>query len=429
MTNAIAAQHVDSWYAASAHVFNGLPALKGEVRCDVCVIGGGLTGLSAAIELAERGYEVVVLEGRRIGWGASGRSGGQVIPGYACEISKIAQLTSLADARRLWQMSLEAVALLRERVERHGIQCDWRSGQLHVAIKPRHIAELVRFRRELEETYDDDAMITLGGEALRQHIRSPRYIGGLFDPRGGHVHPLNFTLGLAHAAQAAGVKIYEHSLAEKITRGAQPMVQLAEGQVRARQIVVAGNAWLGPLVPELDARIMPVGTYIIASEPLGEARARELLPTDAAVTDINFVLDYFRLSADHRVLFGGRVSYSGLTPPNLAESMRRRMVAVFPSLADVKVSHAWGGFVDITMNRAPHFGRIGQNLYFAQGFSGHGMAITGLAGRLIAEAIAGDSARLDVFARIPHRVFPGGRWLRTPSLMLAMLYYRLRDLL
>jgi len=243
------------------------------------------------------------------------------------------------------------------------------------------------------------------------------------------VHPLNFTLGLAHAAQAAGVKIYEHSLAEKITRGAQPMVQLAEGQVRARQIVVAGNAWLGPLVPELDARIMPVGTYIIASEPLGEARARELLPTDAAVTDINFVLDYFRLSADHRMLFGGRVSYSGLTPPNLAESMRRRMVAVFPSLADVKVSHAWGGFVDITMNRAPHFGRIGQNLYFAQGFSGHGMAITGLAGRLIAEAIAGDSARLDVFARIPHRVFPGGRWLRTPSLMLAMLYYRLRDLL
>jgi gamma-glutamylputrescine oxidase len=174
---------------------------------------------------------------------------------------------------------------------------------------------------------------------------------------------------------------------------------------------------------------MPVGTYIIASEPLGEARARELLPTDAAVTDINFVLDYFRLSADYRMLFGGRVSYSGLTPPNLAESMRRRMVAVFPSLADVKVSHAWGGFVDITMNRAPHFGRIGQNLYFAQGFSGHGMAITGLAGRLIAEAIAGDSARLDVFARIPHRVFPGGRWLRTPSLMLAMLYYRLRDLL
>ncbi len=429
MTNDIAAQHVDSWYAASAHAFDGLPAVRGEVRCDVCVIGGGLTGLSAAIELAERGYEVVVLEGRRIGWGASGRSGGQVIPGYACEINKIAQLTSLADARRLWQMSLEAVELVRERIARHGIQCDWRSGQLHVAIKPRHVAELARFRRELEETYDDSTMISLGGDELSQHIRSPRYIGGLFDPRGGHVHPLNFTLGLAQAARAAGVKIYEHSLAEKITRGAQPMVQLAEGQVRARQIVVAGNASLGPLVPELDARIMPVGTYIIASEPLGEARARELLPTDAAVTDINFVLDYFRLSADHRMLFGGRVSYSGLTPPNLAESMRRRMVAVFPSLADVKVSHAWGGFVDITMNRAPHFGRIGQNLYFAQGFSGHGMAITGLAGRLIAEAIAGDSARLDVFARIPHRVFPGGRWLRTPSLMLAMLYYRLRDLL
>ena len=333
-------------------------------------------------------------------------------------------------------MSLEAVALVRERVERHGIQCDWRSGQLHVAIKPRHISELVRFRRELEETYDDDAMITLGGEALRQHIRSPRYIGGLFDPRGGHVHPLNFTLGLAHAAQAAGVKIYEHTLAEKITRGAQPMVQLAEGQVRARQIVVAGNAWLGPLVPELDARIMPVGPYIIASEPLSEARARELLPTDAAVTDINFVLDYFRLSADHRMLFGGRVSYSGLTPPNLAESMRRRMVAVFPSLADVKVSHAWGGFVDITMNRAPDFGRLpptslghAANIYYLQGFSGHGLALTGLAGQVVAQAMTGDASRLDVFARLRHRAFPGGPLLRMPALVLGMAWYRLRDLL
>ena len=425
----MSATHVDSWYAASAKVFAGLPSLRGDEQCDVCVIGGGITGLSAALELAERGYSVIVLEGRQIGWGASGRSGGQVIPGYACDMQTLARGGALADAKRLWAMSLEAVHLLRERIQRYAIDCDWRPGQLHVAIKPRQVAELRRHQHELEETYGYGALAWLDREALAAHIRSPRYLAGIYDPTGGHVHPLNYTVGLAHAARAKGVRIFEHSLAERLTRGAQPVVHLAQGQVRARQVVLAGNAWLGPLVPELDARIMPVGTYIIASGVLGAARARELMPSDAAITDINFVLDYFRLSADHRMLFGGRVSYSGITPPNLAASMRRRMVQVFPSLADVGVDYAWGGYVDITMNRAPHFGRMGQNLYFAQGFSGHGMAITGLAGRVIAEAIAGDSERLDVFARIPHRVFPGGRWLRTPSLMLAMMYYRLRDFL
>ena len=429
MSTLAATSPVDSYYAASAHPFTGLSALAGEMRCDVCIIGGGITGLSSALELAERGFEVVVLEGRTIGWGASGRSGGQVIAGYACEIATLAQLTNRADAQQLWDMSLEAVALVQQRVTRYAIDCDWRAGQLHVAIKPRQVAELARYQASLAEDYGYSNLDWLEGAALAAHIASPRYLAGLFDPRAGHLHPLNFTVGLAQAARAAGVRIYENSLALRVTRGATPVVHTALGQVHARQLVFAGNASLGRLVPELDARIMPVGTYIIASEPLGAARAQALLPSDAAVTDSNFVLDYFRRSADHRLLFGGRVSYSGITPPDLAASMRRRMVAVFPSLADVRVDYAWGGFVDITINRAPHFGRLESNLYFAQGFSGHGMAITGLAGRLMAEAIAGDASRLDVFARIPHRTFPGGRWLRTPSLMLAMLYYRLRDVL
>ena len=418
-----------SYYTDTAHVFAGLPPPVGEVHCDVCVVGGGLTGLTAALSLAERGLRVTLLEANTIGWGASGRSGGQVIFGYACEMAKLEALTSREDAQRLWDMSLEAVRRVKTRIARHGIDCDWRDGQLHVAVKPRQETELRHWQDLLAGRYGYGALRWLDRHALGEQIRSPRYRAGLYDPGSGHLHPLNYTVGLAHAARAAGVRVHERARVLRLTRGQQPVAHLAHGAVHAKQLVVAGNAWLGPLVPELDARIMPVGTYIISTPPLGARLAQSLLPGNAAVTDINFVLDYFRRSADERLLFGGRVSYTGLTPPRLAASMQRRMAAAFPQLAQVGVDRAWGGFVDITMNRAPHFGRLDGNLYFAQGFCGHGMALTGLAGELMAEAIAGDAGRLDVFARIPHRVFPGGRWLRVPGLLLATLYYRLRDLL
>ena len=421
--------HVRSYYAASVPSTPPGPPLEGDLDCDVCVVGGGLTGLTAALELAERGFDVAVLEANRVGWGASGRSGGQLIFGYACEMPRLAALTSPADAKLLFDWSIEAIDRIRERIARHAIDCDWRDGQLHVAIKPRQLAELRHYRDLLGGTYGYAGLELLDRSALAAHIDSPRYIGGLFDPRGAHLHPLKYTLGIAAAARAAGVRVFEQSRALRLVRGPAPEVHCAQGRVRARQIVLAGNAWLGRLVPELERRIMPVGTYIVASAPLGAELARRCLPTDAAVTDINFVLDYFRLSADHRMLFGGRVSYSRIQPPNLAGSMRRRMQRVFPQLADVPVDYAWGGYVDITMNRAPHFGRLEPAIYFAQGFSGHGMAATGLAGCVIAAAIAGDPRRLDVFTRIPHRDFPGGPWLRTPSLVLAMAWYRLRDLL
>lgn len=421
------ARHIDSYYAASANAQTDHPRLAGDVSCDVCVIGGGITGCSTALHLAERGYEVVLLEAQRIGWGASGRSGGQVIFGYACEMSKLARLVSRADARRLWDFSLAAVDLVKERMQRHAIACDWRPGQMHVAMKPRQREELLAFKHLLEDEYGYAGLEFLEREALQAALASPRYSAGLFDPNSGHLHPLNYTLGLGAAAAAAGVRCYEASPVQRIERGATPRAITAGGRVLARQLVLAGNAYLGALVPEMDRKIMPVGTYIVATEPLAPERAQALIPHDMAVTDINFVLDYFRLSADHRLLFGGRVSYSGLTPPNLGPSMRRRMVQVFPQLADVKIEFAWGGFVDISLNRAPHFGRLGSNIYFAQGFSGHGMALTGLAGQLMAEAIAGEAERFDVFTRIRHRNFPGGRLLRTPALVLAMIYYRLRD--
>jgi gamma-glutamylputrescine oxidase len=243
------------------------------------------------------------------------------------------------------------------------------------------------------------------------------------------LHPLKYTRGLAHAAAAAGAAIYENSEVLRYQDGPQVLVHTAQGAIRCANLVLCGNAYIGAVAPALARRILGVGTYIIATEPLGEERARTLLPTNAAIADINWILDYFRCSEDHRLLFGGRVSYSSVQPPRLAESMRRRMVRVFPALERVKVDYAWGGYLDITMSRAPDFGRLSANVYYLQGFSGHGIALAGLAGKLAADAIAGTAERFDVFARIPHRDFPGGRLFRRPSLMAAMLYYRLRDLL
>jgi gamma-glutamylputrescine oxidase len=267
-------------------------------------------------------------------------------------------------------------------------------------------------------------------EELRSILASDRYIAGTYDSAGGHLHPLKYTQGLAAAAERAGVRIFEDSRALAYARGAGALeVTAATGRVRCRSLALCGNAWLGPFAPALSRKIMGVGTYIVATQPLGAERAAALIRNDAAVTDINWVIDYFRRSADHRLLFGGRVSYSGLDPLGTRRATRARMLQVFPQLADVGIDHAWGGYVDITMNRAPHFGRLEPDVYFLQGFSGHGIALTGIAGKLLAEAIAGTSGRFDVFARIPHRDFPGGEALRRPALVLAMLWYRMRDLL
>ncbi|MBI2380062.1 MAG: FAD-binding oxidoreductase [Gammaproteobacteria bacterium] len=421
--------HIDSYYAATANAHPVHPCLEGEQCAEVAVIGGGLAGLSAALNLAERGHSVILLEGARVGWGASGRSGGQILTGYACDMRKLEGYLGLADAQKLFALSREAMGIVRQRVLRHGMDCELQMGYVHAAIKPRHLQELEEYREHLERHYGYGGQELWDRERLREVVDSPRYRGGLWDPHSGHLHPLNYTLGLAEAAARAGVRIYENSRVLRLERGAAPVLHTAAGRVRCQTVVVCGNAYIDGLVPELWRRIMPVGTYIAATEPLGEARAASLIRNNAAVCDTNFVLDYFRLSADHRLLFGGRVSYSTFDPPRLKESLRRRMLAVYPQLADVRMDWCWGGFVDITMNRAPHFGRLDGNLYFAQGFSGHGMALTGLAGQLIAEAVHGDASRLDLFAKIPHRPFPGGRWLRTPALVLAMAWFRLRDLL
>jgi gamma-glutamylputrescine oxidase len=418
------------WYWASLPDVPLRPALAGTAACDVGVVGGGIAGLSAALHLAQRGYRVTLLEAERIGWGASGRSGAQAIFGVAAGQDKLTALLGAVDARRIWDMSIEALALLRELIAVHSIDCDYVGGQMHVAIKPRQLTELAQWQEELHRAYEYRSVQMLDLTATRKLVASERYIGGLLDTNSGHLHPLKYVRGLAAAAERHGCVLHEGSRVLRHQRREDGLRLItASGQLRCRQIVFAGNAWLGGTVPALARRIMPVGTYIVATEPLGESTARALLPDNTAVTDINWVLDYFRRSSDHRLLFGGRVSYSGLDPFNTAHATQQRMLQVFPQLKDARIQHAWGGYVDITMNRAPDFGRLAPDVYYLQGFSGHGIALTGLAGKLVAEAVAGTAERFDVFTRIPHRGFPGGALLRRPALVLAMLYYRLRDLL
>lgn len=423
-----------SYYAASAPAGTNAGSatrapLQGEQRADIGVIGGGIAGLSTALHLARRGYRVAVLEAREVGYGASGRSGGQTLFGLAAGQDRLISLVGRDAAHRLFDLTVEGLDLTQELIREYAIDCDYRPNHVHVAVKPRHTAELEAWWRELHEDYGYGSVQLLDREALQAHVRSERYLSGLLDTRSGHLHPLKFTHGLAHAAECAGVRIFEGSVATEFRDGREVRVRTAQGELRVAHLVLCGNAYLGSLAPTLSRRILGVGTYIIATEPIDAARAVEILPSNAAISDINWVLDYFRLSADNRMLFGGRVSYSTVEPPRLAPSMRNRMVRVFPALRDLKVDYSWGGYVDITLNRATDFGRLAPNVYYMQGFSGHGMVLTVLGGKLVAEAVAGTAERFDLFARVPHRDFPGGPLLRRPSLVLAMMLYRLKDLL
>ena len=422
--------YVASYYAASARAVPERGALAGSVAADVCVVGGGIAGCSAALHLAERGFQVVLLEDHRIGWGASGRSGAQAIYGVAAGQGKLERLLGSAGARTVWDVSVEALALMRELIGRHSIDCDWVDGYMLTAVKERHVRELRADFTDLRDAYGYPSVRYLEREEVRAVLDTNRYLGALYDSNSGHLHPLNYTLGLAAAAESRGAQIFEGTRALSFDAGGSLVrVVTPHGEVRARQLVLCGNVYLGATAPSLTSKIMAVATYIVATEPLGEARARQLLTNNAAVSDMNWVLDYFRRSADQRLLFGGRVNYSGLKSFDAPSATRARMLKVFPQLADVRIEYAWGGEVDITLNRAPHFGRLAPEVYFLQGFSGHGIALTGIAGKLVAEAIAGTAERFDVFARIPHGNFPGGAALRRPALVLAMLYYRLKDLL
>jgi len=422
----------NSYYEASVTRPSPPPTLTGRIAADVCVVGGGYAGLSAALELAERGYTVALLEAQRIGWGASGRNGGQALVGFGYTGQEaIESQLSAADARCVWDISVEAMQQMRERITRHAIECDYVAGHLSLAVNARKAHRLEEWVNHVARLYNYPLQLVSAAD-VGNWIASKRFHSGAFDAQSGHLHPLKYCLGLATAAHAAGAQIFENSTVIQIERGDKPVVKTAQGEVACNFVVLAGNVYLGEfskrLAPEIMSRIMPVGTYIITTESMAKERADALIRQRMAAFDTNLVLDYFRVTADNRLLFGGGESYSTATPINLAGRMRQRMLAVFPQLADLKVPYVWGGFVDITMNQAPDFGRLDRNLYYLQGFSGHGLALAGMAGKLVAETISGQAERFDLLSRIKHHSFPGGELLRTPALVLGMLYYRLRDL-
>ena len=421
-----------SYYEASVQRPPEGAPLQEALQADVLVVGAGFAGLSAAIEFAQRGYQVVVLEADRVCSGASGSNGGQAIVGYSGGQAPFEQQLGKADARSAWDMSIEALDLIDERIAAFNIECDQVKGYLYVATSARKARALEADMQALAQDYGFATDFVRGIDAQRL-IQSPLYHAAAFENRSGHLHPLKYGLGLARAARELGVRIFEHTPVFDLQRDRRLTARTAQGSVTAAFGVLAGNCTLaeyGPRVaPEIAPRIMPAGTYMIGTAPLDPELCARLIPSNAAVCDNNFILDYFRFSADHRMLFGGRVSSSTRTPANLKALMAQRMGQVFPLLRDVPIDFVWGGFVDISMNRAPDFGRLGDNLYYLQGFSGHGVALTGLAGRLVAQAVAGQAERFDLFAKVRHREFPGGALLRTPSLVLGMLYHRLLDAL
>jgi gamma-glutamylputrescine oxidase len=420
-------QHTGSYYAASANPTPKRPALTGINEVDICVVGAGYSGLSTALHLAEAGHRVAIIEGARVGWGASGRNGGQIVNGLNASLSTIERRYGRTTSSFVAGLVQEGGQIIRERIKTYCIQCDLKENNIFVGLTAAHMREL-EARQKLWQGYGIDNQELLSREALRAHVASDLYAGGLIDRTGGHMHPLNLALGEAAAFEKLGGKIYELSPVISVnTDATKPEVKTAKGKMICKTLVLCGNAYLGDVMPGLARRVMPVSTQVMATEPLGEDLAAKLIPGDACVEDIRYILDYYRLSADKRMLFGGGTVYGGSDPKDIKAKLLPNMLKVFPQLAGKKIDYAWSGNFALSFSRVPQLGRIGANTYFAHGYSGHGVTGSHTFGRILSEAICGDLGRFDVFAKLPWYPFPGGRTFRVPYSVVGSWYYALRD--
>jgi len=421
------AAHTASYYAASANPSPDRPPLKGDITTDILIVGAGYSGLSTGLHLAEKGYKVTIIEAARVGWGASGRNGGQIVNGLNASLQTIKKRYGADTANFVAGLVQEGGEIIRERIKTYDIRCDLKDGNVFTAYTSAHMREL-EDRLKLWAGYGIKNQEMLDREQLRKHVNSDVYAGGVIDHSGGHIHPLNLALGQAAAFETLGGVIYENTPAVTVdTHSAKPVVKTRDGSITCTTLVLCGNAYLGHVVPTLTPRVMPVSTQIIATEPLGEARAHELLPTDICVEDVRYILDYYRLSADKRMLFGGGLVYGGTDPSDIKAKLLPNMTKVFPQLKDVKVDYAWSGNFALSFSRVPQMGRIGNSTYFAHGYSGHGVTGSHTFGRILSEAIDGDRSRFDVFEKVPWFPFPGGRVFRVPYSVAGSWWYALRD--
>lgn len=422
---AASAAHAPSYYAAS-----GLPQperapLRGSVEADVVIIGAGYTGLSSALHLAEAGFKVVVLEAAKVGWGASGRNGGQLVHSYSRDMDVIEARYGSTTAQALGSMAFEGAKIIRERIEKYQIDCHFKPGGMFAAITAKQVKQL-EHHKQLWERYGHQQLSLLDATESEAAIGTGRYRATLLDHSAGHMHPLRLAQGEAAALESLGGVVHEGSPVLRIERGDPAVVHTAQGQVKARFVIVACNAYIGGLEPQLASRSMPCGTQVIATEPLGD-RFPEILPTDYCVEDSNFLLDYFRLSGDRRLLYGGGVIYGARDPQHVESIIRPKLLKTFPQLKDVRIDYGWTGNFLLTLSRLPEVGRLSSNIYYSQGCSGHGVTFTHLIGRVLSEVIQGQANRFDAFANLPHYPFPGGRWFRVPLTALGAWYYDLRD--
>ena len=420
-------EYPSSWYAATAKGPAPFPAAEGELACDVCVVGAGFTGLSAAITLADKGYDVILLDAHRVGFGASGRNGGQVGTGQRVEQDALEKMLGKETARELWDIGLESVQLVRDLIKTHDMDCGFVDGIIHADHRARLVPENHAYAEKLRNEYGYDLIRPIDREEMRHLVGSSAYHGGTLDMGGGHTHPLRFAFGLAKLAAEKGVRIFEQSKVTALTEADPAKVTTEKAEITAGYVVLACNGYLGHLQGRVAARVMPINNFIVATEPMSEADAEALIRNNYAVADSKFVINYFRLSEDRRMLFGGGESYGYRFPKDIAGLVRKPMSEIYPQLKDARIDFAWGGTLGITMNRMPHFTRLRGNILSASGYSGHGVAMATWGGKIAAEAIAGQAEKFDLMANVPTPRFPGGAALRTPLLVLAMLWFSLRD--